>query len=91
MYKHLTHECMFGYQSVGVFEVSYTYLLGCLGYQEKHVKDACCCLQTYNSVVYIVVMGLVLGQSFMVISTTGIAKVSPLYSVVWECIVVVYT
>ena len=39
-------------------------------------------------------MGLVLGQSWMVISTTGImlyAKVSPLYNVLWQCIVVVYT
>ena len=46
-----------------------------------------------NSVVYVVVMGLVLGQSLMVISTTNIllyAKVSPLYNVLWECIVVVY-
>ena len=46
-----------------------------------------------NSVVYVVVMGLVLGQSLMVISTTGIllyAKVSPLYNVLWECIIVVY-
>ena len=48
-------------------------------------------LQTCNSVVYVVVMGLVLGQSLMVISTMGIllyAKVSPLYNVLWECIVV---
>ena len=47
----------------------------------------CCCLQTRNSIVYVVVMGLVLGQSLMVISTTGIilyAKVSPLYNVLWE-------
>ena len=39
-------------------------------------------------------MGLVLGQSLMVISTTVIllyAKVSLLYNVLWECIVVVYT
>ena len=39
-------------------------------------------------------MGLVLGQSFMIISITGIllyAKVSLLYNVLWECIVVVYT
>ena len=46
-------------------------------------------LQTCNSVVYTVVMGLVLGQSLMVISTMGIllyAKVSPLYNVLWECI-----
>ena len=38
-------------------------------------------------------MGLVLGQSLMVISTTGImfyAKVSPLYNVFRNCIVVVY-
>ena len=44
--------------------------------------------------VLYIVMGLVLGQSLMVISTTGIllyAKVSPLYNVLWECIVVVYT
>ena len=40
------------------------------------------------------VMGLVLGQSLMVISGANIvlyAKVSPLYNVLWECIVVVYT
>ena len=42
----------------------------------------------------ILVMGLVLGQSLMVISATGIllyAKASLLYNVLWECIVVVYT
>ena len=51
-------------------------------------------IQTCNSDVYVVVMGLVLGQSLMVISTTGImlyAKVSPLYNVLRECIAVVYT
>ena len=62
--------------------------------------EVCCCLhihsvlQTCNSVVYVVVIGLVLGQTLTVISTTGImlyAKVSPLYDVLWECIVVVYT
>ena len=40
------------------------------------------------------VMELVLGQSLMVISTADIllyAKVSLLYNVLWECIVVVYT
>ena len=31
-------------------------------------------------------MGLVLGQSFMVISSTGVLKVSPLYNVLWECL-----
>ena len=59
----------------------------------KHVKDECCCLQTCNSVVYVVVIRLVLGQSLKVISTMDIllyAKVSPLYNVLWECIVVVY-
>ena len=48
----------------------------------------------YLLVVDIVVMGLVLGQSLIVISTTGIllfAKVCPLYNVLWECIFVVYT
>ena len=71
----------------------HTHLLGCLRYREKHVKDVCYCLQTCNSVVCAVVMGLVLGQSLMVLSTTGIvlyAKVSPLYNVLWERIVVVY-
>ena len=33
-------------------------------------KDVCYCLQTCNSVVYVVVMGLELGQSLMVRSTT---------------------
>ena len=77
-----------------VFVKFHTHLLGCLRYREKHVKDVCCCLQKSNSVVYVVVMGLVLGQSLMVISTMDIllyAKVSPLYNVLWECIVVVYT
>ena len=53
----------------------------------------CCCLQTCNSIVYVLVMGLVLGQSLMVISTTGIllyAKVSLFYNLLWECIVIVY-
>ena len=34
-------------------------------------------------------MGLILGQSLIVISITGImlySKVSPLYSVLWECL-----
>ena len=88
------HGCTFGLQSLGVCEVSYTYLSGYLRYKEKHVKDVCCCLQTCNSVVYVVVMGLVLGQSLMVISTTDIllyTKVSPLYNVLWDCLHVKYT
>ena len=53
----------------------------------------CCCLQSCNSVVNMLVMGLGLGHSLMFISTTGTllyAKVSLLYNVLWECIVVVY-
>ena len=59
-----------------------------------HVKDVCCCLQSCNSVVNMLGMGLGLGQSLMFISTTSTllyAKVSLLYNVLWECIVVVYT
>ena len=54
----------------------------------------CCCLQTFNSVFNMSVMGLVLGPSLMVISITGIllyVKVSPLYNVLWECIIVLFT
>ena len=46
--------------------------------------------QNLNTPVHIVS----LGQSLMVISTTGVllyAEVSLLYNVLWECIVVVYT
>ena len=53
----------------------------------------CHCLQTCNSVVNMLVMGLVPGPSLKVISVTVIllyAKESPLYNVLWECIVVVY-
>ena len=42
--------------------------------------DVCCCLETCNSVVNMKMMGLVLGQSLMVIPTIGIslyAQVSP--------------
>ena len=45
------------------------------------------------TVVKMLVMGLVLGQSLMVISITSIllyTKVSLLYDVLWECLVVVY-
>ena len=55
--------------------------------------EVCCCLHMH-SVVNMLVMGRVLGQSLMFISTTGIvlyAKVCPLYNVLLECIVVVYT
>ena len=51
-------------------------------------------LQACNSVVNVLVMGLVLGKPLMVIFTTGVqlyAKVSPLYNVLWHSIVVVYT
>ena len=55
--------------------------------------DICCFLQIL-SVVNMLVMGLVLGQHLMLISSTGIllyAKVCPLYNVLWEFIVFVYT
>ena len=55
--------------------------------------EICCCLHIHL-VVNMLVMGLVLGQRLMLISSTGIllyAKVCPLYNVLWECIVVVYT
>ena len=54
--------------------------------------EICCCLHIH-SVVNVLVMGLVLGQRLMLISSTGIllyAKVCPLYNVLWEFIVVVY-
>ena len=60
----------------------------------KLQSGICCCLQTYKSVAYMLMIGLVLGQSLMVISTADIvlyAKISPLYNLLWECIVVVYT
>ena len=84
----LLHACMYSHQVsnsnsglapktgllLGEFvcEVSHTYLLECLRYREKHVKDARCCLQTCNSVVYVVVKGLALGQSLVVIPTTDV-------------------
>ena len=92
-FEHMS-ALTFCHQSLGVCKVSYTYPLGCLRYREKCVKDICCCLQTCNSVVYVVVMRLVLGQSMMIVYITGIllyAGVSPLYNVLWEYIVVVYT
>ena len=55
--------------------------------------EVCCCLHIL-SFVNVLVMGLVLGQRSMLISSTGIllyAKVCPLCNVLWECIVVVYT
>ena len=53
-----------------------------------------CCRLHILSVVNVLVMGLVLGQRLMLISSMGIllnAKVCPLYNVLWEFIVVVYT
>ena len=55
--------------------------------------EICCCLHIL-SVVNVLVMGLVLGQRLMLISSTGIllyAKVCPLYNVLCEFIVFVYT
>ena len=39
----------------------------------------CCSLQTCNSVVYVLVKWLVLGQSLMVTSTTGILLFAKVY------------
>ena len=50
-------------------------------------------IQTCNSVVNVLVVGLVLGQNLIGIFTMSIllyAKVFPLYNVLLECIVVVY-
>ena len=47
-----------------------------------------------NLVLNMLLMGVVLGQSLMVIFTIGIqlyAKAFPIYNVLWEYIVVVYT
>ena len=56
-------------------------------------REICCCLHIL-SVVSVLVMGLVLGQCLMLISSMGIllyAKVCPLYNILRENIVVVYT
>ena len=92
----LINECTLGHQSLSVCEVSDTYLLRCLRYREKAFKLAvavCCCLQTCNSVLNILIMGLGLRQSLMVISITGIllyAKV-PFLMYYKSVFVVVYT
>ena len=55
--------------------------------------EICCCLHIL-SVINVLVKGLVIGQRLMLISSMGIllyAKVSPLYNLLWEFIVVVYT
>ena len=39
----------------------------------------CCCLQTCNTVVNMLVMGLVLGPSLMIISITGILSYAKVY------------
>ena len=53
---------------------------------KRHLAvGVCCCLQTCNSVINMLVMGLVLGSSLMVISIMGnlfFSKVSPLYNVI---------
>ena len=48
----------------------------------------CCCLKICNCIINVVVMGLVLGQSFMVISGTGVllCKGISLFNVLWECL-----
>ena len=54
--------------------------------------EVCCCLHIHS--VNVLMMGFILRQSLMLISTTSIllyAKECPLYNVLWEYIVVVYT
>ena len=75
-----------GHQKVGFCEVSHTYLLGCLKYGEKHAKYIlirCGCMLLFtnicNSVVNMVVMGLVLWKSLMVISALLLCKSISLY------------
>ena len=65
-------------------------------FTNMQLRCICCSdgISTSNSVVNIPVMGLELGQSSIGISTMDIllyAKVSLLYNVLWDCIVVVYT
>ena len=58
----------------------------------KMYCEVFCCFHIHS--VNVLVTGLVLEQSVMFISTTGIllyAKECPLYNVLWECIVVDYT
>ena len=52
--------------------------------------EICCCLHIL-SVVNVLVKGLVLGQCLMLIGILLYAKVCPLYNLLWEFIVVVYT
>ena len=52
--------------------------------------EICCCLHIL-SVVNVLVKGLVLGQGLMLIGILVYAKVCPLYNVLREFIVVVYT
>ena len=52
--------------------------------------EICCCLHIL-SVVNVLVKGLVLGQRLILIGILLYAKVCPLYNVLWEFIVVVYT
>ena len=58
-----------------------------------YCEICCCCLHNTLS-CKCASDGVVLGQRLMLISSTDIllyAKVCPLYNVLWECIVVVYT
>ena len=64
-------ECMLCHQSLGMCNVSDPYPLHCLRYWTNTFFKAVgvrCCLQTYNLNINLEVMGLVLGQSWMVVS-----------------------
>ena len=63
----LTLVCILSHQSLGVCEVSDPYPLHRLRYLEKQITCASCCLQICNSNINLEGMGLVLGQSWMVV------------------------
>ena len=73
--EYLIRECTLGHQSLSACKVSDTYPLGCLRYRGKTFKVAvgvCCCLQTCNPVLNVLIMAFGLRQSLIVIFTTGI-------------------
>ena len=87
-----------GHWTLLIKKISDLYLLR-LGFKLKNENKkiltvgVCCCLQTCKSVLNMLMMGSVLRQSLMVISTAGIllcAIVSPLYNVLCCCLHVNY-
>ena len=89
VYKIFEH--MSGNKTVGVCNISDTYLIRCLRYGEKHGKDVLiaaggfCCLRSCKSVINMLIMGLALRQSLMVLPTSY-NSILPLYNVLQECL-----